>query len=126
MRNPFEIPETLPQWLLSSVCWAASCLVAFHLFSWGNMWLWKSDNGMYPVFGAAGLVCVLMWKRAIKVGWRLWSANQAGVSVNVVGGLWLLVLTAAFVLSILGIGLGTLLWIALSGNSGGSASGWND
>ncbi|MDO7852886.1 hypothetical protein [Hymenobacter convexus] len=126
MRNPFEVPVTLPQWLVSSLCWAASCVVVFNLFSWGSMWLWKSDDGMYSVFAAAGLVCILMWKRAIKVGWRLWSDNKAGLSINIVGGLWLLLLTAAFVLSVLGIAFGTLIWIALSGDSSGSSVGWGD
>jgi hypothetical protein len=125
MRNPFEIPETLPQWLASSLCWVMSCLVGFNLFSWGNMWLWKSDNGMFPVFAAAGFVCVLMWKRSIRIGWRLWSNNQAGTSINIVGGIWLLLQTATFVLSILGVGFGTLIWMALSGDSG-SSTGWGD
>ena len=126
MHNPFEVPETLTQWLVSSLCWAASSLVVFNLFSWGSMWLFKSDNGMFPVFGAAGIVCFLMWKRSIKVGWHLWSDNQAGIPVNIVGGLWLLVLTAALVLSVLGIAFGTLIWMALSGDSAGSNLGWHD
>ncbi|MBF9142020.1 hypothetical protein [Hymenobacter properus] len=126
MRSPFEKPETLPQWLLSSACWAASCWVAFSLFSWGSMWWWKSDDGMFLVFGAAVLVCILMWKRVIKVGWRLWSDNREVLSMNILAGLWLLLQTAAFVLSVLGIAFGTLIWMALSGSSGSNGGGWND
>lgn len=123
MYNPFQAPATLPQWLVSSLCWAVSCWVVFCLFSWGTMWLWISDDGMYPVFGAAALVCVLMWKRAIKVGWRLWSGSEAGLAFNVVGGLWLLLLTAALVFSVFSIAFGTLLWIGLSSDSG-AGGGW--
>jgi hypothetical protein len=125
MRNPFEKPETLPQWLLSSSCWAASSWIVFSLFTWGSMWLWKNDDGMFPVFGAAVLVCILMWKRAIRVGWRLWSDNQDVLSINILAGLWLLVQTAAFVFSVLGIAFGTLIWIAFSADSG-SSPGWGD
>lgn len=125
MHNPFKIPETLPQWLLSSLCWAASCWAAFYLFSWGNLWLWKSDGAMVLIFGAAAAVFAVMWKRVIKIGWRLWLGNGAGVAVNIVSTLWLLLLTGVFVMSILGSAFGGLIWLAFATDSGSGGGGWD-
>lgn len=127
LRSPFETPQLLSRWLLSSGCWAGSCLVGFQLFCYGLVWLWPSDNAMFLVFGAAGIICCLMWQRVIAVGWRLWSSHDSGPALNALAGLWLLLLTLAFVASVLGIAFGALRWLALSGDSGTSSGGsWGD
>lgn len=127
MRNPFQTPQLLPQWVLSSACWVISCLGGFLLFCTGLFKLLPFSDDMIWVLGAAGVVCIVMWKQVIVVGWRLWSDNEQGVTLNVVAGLWLLALTVVCVLSALGITFGTLIWLAVSNEPPStSGSGWMD
>ena len=128
MRNPFEKPQSLQQWLLSSVCWAASCWAAscwagFCAISWGLLVLWRSDNCLFLVFGLALFICVLMWRQVISVGWRqLWASEEPMTWLGKIAGLWLLLLTGLFLLSSVSLAFGILILVALAGESGGG--GW--
>jgi hypothetical protein len=127
MRNPFEIPQSLTQWLFSSGAWTGSCLIGFLLFCHGIDLVWPSDSSFFLILGAAGCICVLMWRQAITLGWRLWSDNKDGGVLNMVAFLWLLVLSGVFVVSVLSIAFGTFMWLAISNEPAStSGSGWMD
>ena len=94
MRNYFSVPESLSQWLVSSACWAGSCLVGFNIASYASMWLWRSDNSMYPIFGFAVCICVMMWRRVIRVGWNLLQTSPADSALlNTAAAVWLFLLS---------------------------------
>ena len=116
MRDYFSVSQSLPQWLVSSVCWTGSCLAGFKIVSYGVMWLWPSDNSMYPIFGLALCICVMMWRRVIRVGWNLLQTNSSDSALlKIAAAVWLFVLSLGFAASVLSIAFGTLMWLALSG-----------
>ena len=87
MHNYFSVPKSLPQWLVSSACWAASCLAAFKIASYVLTWIWPSDNSMYPILGLAMCICVMMWRRVIRVGCKLLQTSPSdSVLLNTAAG----------------------------------------
>lgn len=127
MQNPFLKPDTVPQWLLSSVCWVGSCLGGFLGCSRGAFAL--SSNGIFGfflVFGSAIGVCVLMWRRVISTGWQVVGSTSGDtLAVKLIENLavvWLALLFSAFVISVGLIAFGMLMCFALSGESQGG--GW--
>ena len=119
MPNPFSPPHTLPQWLLTSLCWVVSCSVGFKLVSSVLLRFEMSDNiTMLPIFGSAIYICVLMWRRVISVGWRLLLASPSDSAwLNLGARVWLALLILGFGVSSIGLGFGILMSLALSGES---------
>jgi hypothetical protein len=71
MKNPFRKPQTVSEWLLSSVCWTAACLIP-----WWITWM-VLDNVLPKNWNSFVLVgmplsfCVahsLIWWRAVVGG----------------------------------------------------------
>ena len=116
MRNYFSVPQSLPQWLVSSACWTGSCLGGFNIARYALMWIWHSNNSMYPVFGLAIYICVMMWRRVIRVGWNLLQTSLSDSALlKIAAAVWLFLLSLGFAASVLSIAFGTLMWLALSG-----------
>lgn len=122
MRSYFSMSQSLPQWLISSVCWAGVCLAGFNIASYALMWLWHSDSSMYLILGLAVCICVMMWRRVIRVGWNLWQTSSSDSALlNTAAGVWLFLLSLGFAASVLGIAFGTLMLLALSGEPQGGS-----
>ncbi len=67
MYNPFTKPHTPEQWLLSSVCWVATCLL-----SWASVVYCSKDmpyeyRPLQPLFLLVGFAPTyfLVWKKAV-------------------------------------------------------------
>jgi hypothetical protein len=126
MQNPFLKPDTVPQWLLSSICWVGSCLAGFVGCSRGAFALSNEYLVILFVFGSAIAVCVLMWRRVISTGWWLIGrGNGETLTIKLVENMavvWLALLFLAFVISVGLIAFGLLMCLALAGESQGG--GW--
>jgi hypothetical protein len=127
MQNPFLKPHTVPQWLLSSICWVGTCLGGFLLCSKGAFSLHSNENFILSlVFGSAIIVCVLMWRQVISTGWQIVGKTKgetfAVKLVAYLSELWFALVVAAFFISVGLIAFGMLICLALSGESQGG--GW--
>lgn len=123
MRNPFANPLTVRQWLLSSLCWVGSCLAGFYGSVYGVATLLPHSGDLvgWVFFGSAMVVCALMWRRVIAIGWQLQPAGEPTWLV-VCGGVWRLLLTFLLIASVVLIGIGVFITLAFmaSPDSGGS------
>lgn len=129
MHNPFLKPYTVPQWLLSSICWVGSCLGGFLACSGGTVALISNEYAMlFVVFGGAIAVCVLMWRQVISTGWGIIRQNSGETAtVKLVDNLavvWLALLFAGFIISVGLIAFGLLMCLALAGEPQSQGGGW--
>lgn len=108
MHNPFAKPATISQLLLTSICWVGSCLAVFFGAVYGASVLKPAHDGSAYVLGCAALICVVMWRRVIAVGWRVLGDEATSLYWGM-AGLWLLLLTVLLVLSVLLIVLAVII-----------------
>ena len=129
MQNPFLKPYTVPQWLLSSMCWVGICLGGFLACSRGTVALISNEYAMlFVVFGGAIAVCVLMWRQVISTGWgiiRQDSGETATVKlVDNLAVVWLALLFVGFIISVGLIVFRLLMCLALAGEPQSQGGGW--
>ena len=107
--------------LVSSLCWIGACVSGFLGSIYiSDMLLPHDDTAVFTVFGSAVLVCGLMWRRVVTVGWQLVGEAKSSL-LEMAATLWLMILTGLLGLSALLITGGGLVFIAFSGSSQGGS-----
>ncbi|MVN78759.1 hypothetical protein GO988_20695 [Hymenobacter sp. HMF4947] len=91
MNNPFAKPGTVQEWLLSSTCWAASCLGCW----WGGIYIfsqWAGEESVELLFLLFGFLAahLLIWRYAVLRGWVLVGWKEA------IAPLWLKILACSW------------------------------
>jgi len=113
MHNPVARPQTLPQWLLCSMCWTAGC--------YGIYWLVARHYTL-----ADGVEITAFWLAHILVWWRavagaekfLRSPIARTTALEALGCLWYALLWVFQVIVLLMGAVTTLLVLASEGNGG--------
>jgi hypothetical protein len=115
MNNPFSKPHTVSEWLLSSVCWTAACLIP-----WWITWM-VLDNVLPKSLGSLVLVgmplsfCVahgLIWWRAVVGGNALIRYDEHYLPFSLTrlaARLWYTALVIVQMLSLVGLLFAALL-----------------
>ena len=116
MYNPFGKPQTLGQWMISSVCWVACCLGCFRGSIYSSNYFPKYGFAhYYPILGIAILICVTMWKQVISIGWQVVGEKKAS-ALKLMISMWLLLLTVLLIVSVLSIGFVSIAIIVTISN----------
>ena len=129
VQNPFQKPQSLPQWLLSSVCWTFACLGGLAFISTVLLKIpGEYTNLRFTICLCGALVAhVLIWWKAVEwkaldTNWRMRDAKHGQLWLAAAAKLWLTgllvfqVLCSFMLLGAIGL-IGELLGI--SSDSGG-------
>jgi hypothetical protein len=120
MRNPFAKPHTPGQWLLSSVCWTASCISLWWIIieRVSSLKTYSPEIIDLLSFVVFWPFCLLIWSKGVMHG-NMWVWSMSSKAwFRMLSGAWLaLLIVFQIIITMLGIA-GTILSCgALSANN---------
>ena len=103
MNSPSVKPTTRARWLASSVCWTLSCAAGWWLLTKAvPHWQLRDSTANMVSVGGFWVAHVLIWRRAVAGSTTyLYSLATQAAAVSAVGSVWIMLLLALQVLSLL-------------------------